>query len=407
MAVAEIFISHSARADPALAELLETVHDALSVAWRYVFLDRTRLKGGFAWRSEIEQALLRCHGAVVVVGQGTLTSRWVLTETALLKTRKNVSPTFPLVPLIVPPMTAERLRKSKSLEPVRLEDYQGVVMADLDAAAAAVAGVMRPLVRRFAPTAPQVLAELKIAGMLGTLDPDVLKAAGAHLGLEPQHWALDPQPARLLARRLLESRIEALLQAVDTLRFFNPAVAAQVFEVVAPFTWVNWQAAAEIAEVAAAPQPPRAVGVNSTQTLTCRMYVSCGAPTFRVGEMTGGFSEEMAEEFGRHVRVTLSELFGQPPGGLLGDSDLQSYLRQYKVVMIVPHPPPENAVLAEVKVTFPELTLFFAAGTEAAAELEARGLDYVRLLSPELVPDEETAALEHYLMGRTVHGLAG
>lgn len=407
MAVAEIFISHSAKANTDLAALLEAVHEALTDAGLEVFLDRKRLRGAFSWRAEIDQALLRCHGAVVVVAEGTLRSRWVGKETTLLTARKRVSPTFPLLPLIVPPMTPERLRRSRSLEPVRLEDYQGVVQGDMGAAAAAVVEVMKPLIRRFSITSPQVLEEVRIARMLRTLEREVLQAAGKHVGLEPQQWALDDEPARLLARRLLESRIEALHPAVETIRYIDPDVAAEVFEAVAPFTWVNWQAAAEIAEVAAAPQPPRAVGVNSTQTLTCRMYVRCGAPTVRIGEVTGGFSEEMADEFGRHVRITLNELFRQPPGALLEDGVLKLYLQQVKVVMIVPHPPPEDAVLAEVKRTFPELTLFFAAGTEAAAELEARGLGYVRLLAPELVPDEETAALAHYRMGQGIYGPAG
>jgi hypothetical protein len=43
-----------------------------------VWLDKARLEAGATWRQEVDEALLRCHGCVVVVSDRALTSDWAV-----------------------------------------------------------------------------------------------------------------------------------------------------------------------------------------------------------------------------------------------------------------------------------------------------------------------------------------
>ncbi len=397
--MAEIFISHSARRDDGVVDVLHGLRDGLRDAGLEVYLDEDRLDPGFEWKDEVDRALLRCDGAVVVVGASTRHSRWVTKEAGILAARKQVSPGFKLIPVVVPPMTPERLKRQKEFAPIGLDQFQAVVVSEPGPAIARVVEALEPLARRFSVGSPHVLQELFVAGLLKGLDVDLLKRAGETLALGEQDWALADQPERLLARRLLESPIDRLKGALEDIAYVRPGIAHDVFEAVAPFAWIDWAAASAIAEVVAAPDPPRAVGVNSRETLTCQMYVTCGAPKLKVRELTGGFSERMAEEVCNQVREALHELFKSPLGQPLDDATLQALVNRSKPVIVVPHPPPEDAVLEEVKRTFGAVTLFFAAGPDAATVLPQRGLTFVRLLEPELDPDAERDALTEYRLG--------
>jgi hypothetical protein len=402
--VAEVFISHSARKDEEILAVLHALRDALEDAGFDVWLDKARLEPGAVWRDEIDRALLRCDAAVVVVSDTALVSDWVLKETSILSARRRVGRAFPLIPVIVPPMTVDRLQRSGRLDPVRLEDYQSVQAADPASGAEKVVAVLLPFKSRFDDNSPRRLQELRIATLLGDIDEDLLAAAGEHLNLRREDWALVPNRGRLFAQRLLEADLNALREAVDVMRIVRPEVASELFETAAPFAWVEWEAASGINDVVAA-DPPRAVGINSEETLTCEMYVRCAAANLHWGAVTGGFSgERTPEELCRHVRVALTGAFKGPPGGLIPDEQLKEILRLYKTVVIIPHPPPDDAALEEVKATFEDLTLFFAAGPEAETLLRERGLDFVRVLKPELDPTIESDALTQYRVVALVLG---
>lgn len=389
-----VFISHSAKQDEAACAVLDALYEDLTGAGFDVFLDRERLQGGFDWRDEIMRSLVRCHAAAVVVSETAFESDWVPAEAQVLKARKYVNPRLPIIPILVG-VTPERLASSPLLDPTRLEDLQAIPGEDAPGAAARVTALLAPLLVRHAPDSPLVKAEQKVADMLRGRDAELLQAVGTALALKPEDWALEAQPRRLLAERLLATPIESLWDALSELRSVDPELAANVFEVVAPFAWVDMEAALAIDQVSRQ-DPPRGVGVSSSRTLTCKMYVRCGAPLHRVSELPSAFSEEMAAELLDEVRGKLAEEFKFSPLEPPSDATLRKLIRKQNVVIVFEHPPPDDGALVDVKREFPELTLFFAAGPRGAEALTECGLDFAVLLQPDLDPERERSALEEY-----------
>ncbi len=75
-----IFISHSARSDPAAHETLTKLEQPLNKSSFDVLLYEKRLLGGEQWRPRLHTWTGCCHGAIILLTIKALESPWVLKE---------------------------------------------------------------------------------------------------------------------------------------------------------------------------------------------------------------------------------------------------------------------------------------------------------------------------------------
>jgi hypothetical protein len=134
-----IFISHSSKDDPFVAELRQ----ALELRSLTVWVDSRRLRAGDQLTPEIEQAISEAFAVTVVVSQNSLNSEWVHDEVAYARRiqSKRGADEFPIIPLLLPGMTEAVLRSffPRKAVPVAIKIGEGpgaleAAMTDLLAA---------------------------------------------------------------------------------------------------------------------------------------------------------------------------------------------------------------------------------------------------------------------------------
>ena len=121
-----IFISHSARNDPAAHTTLTKLQQYLHKNGFDVLLDETRLQGGDDWRNHLHTWMGHCHGAILLLNKKALDSKWVLKEATILSWRRSLSGgSFPLLPVLVG-ISATDLAESVSFNPLALTEIQAL-----------------------------------------------------------------------------------------------------------------------------------------------------------------------------------------------------------------------------------------------------------------------------------------
>jgi hypothetical protein len=103
-----IFISHSTKDDPFVAQLRQV----LELRGLTVWVASRSLRGGDRVTPEIERAISQARAVLVVVSQHSLNSEWVHDEVeyALRVQKKRGVEGFPIIPLLLPGMTTGALR---------------------------------------------------------------------------------------------------------------------------------------------------------------------------------------------------------------------------------------------------------------------------------------------------------
>src|SRR3954447_18372721 len=125
-----IFISHTDGDDNAARVMRERLAGELSRHGFEVLLDEQRLELGDGWRRELYVMMLSCHAGLILVSERALAGTpWMQFEASVLVMLRTGSalaanrPAFPVIPVLVPPVRAERFAGSW-LDPLALDEIQ-------------------------------------------------------------------------------------------------------------------------------------------------------------------------------------------------------------------------------------------------------------------------------------------
>jgi hypothetical protein len=275
-----IFFSHSAKSEEAKI-VLEFLWNGLTEAHFEVLLDRKLLEVGALWRDELDTWMSLCNAAVVLLSENALGSEWVKKEAAILKWRHTLDSSFDVLPVLIPPVTAETIRSHSAFEPFGLQDLQfatavpGGEQALLDQ----VLERLDPLKSK--PQAgPMDFWVDRIAFVLAKLEaiqPKVIDAAAAEAKRDLGGWNPVNPKAERLAREMLHWRPDEIRAALNYLRCFitDEKDLASMVEIIAAL-WVDPQAAASIPDATRRPEQQRGVAINASHQDVAGMYARRG-----------------------------------------------------------------------------------------------------------------------------------
>ncbi len=330
----KLFVSHSSHTDQsrklrdAVAEHLDA-QPGIEVLWDRNILPGTR------WRTELDQWLAECTGGVVLFSQDAVASCWVLKEAQILTWRNSVLARFPLVPVLLEPVTADQTGL-EDWQPVQINEVQFLPGGDPetmdDAARQQLAEEIAKKIKKLNAGAGDEELEDPLREWLDNLADDLteaganrLKAAAAALGITAAEGPPDDDPAlwaRLVARRLLHFGSDPVVAGVaketfddaaqvlkKAVRTFPPGARERVANQFFP-VWVHPDAARNIGPRL---HPGRPVVINGTYWETGRHYAdraTCGQASERrcvisVPEIHDGNPQAIVEEYHAELKMKL------------------------------------------------------------------------------------------------------
>jgi hypothetical protein len=271
MSPPRIFISHSAKDAP---ELLWQLHDAFEAAGYRVLMDKARLGPGADWRNEIYTWIHRAHGAVILLSEAACRSEWVHFEISALAPRRWLEPDFPLVPVLVPPIT-EALFREKRFEPFDLARLQAAI-ADCSDVVRRVVDTFAPLLRATRETRIDRLATI----VSNELPRDEYLLSRAARVLDP---SVEEVERAGLARSLFHAEAEKIRDAVaEVAGGMSRSQVKKVIDITVPF-WIDPQSIVELIREAAQPAGPHHILLlTSGATHIGKMYAHRAALQYPV-----------------------------------------------------------------------------------------------------------------------------
>lgn len=389
-----VFISHSAK-DPLARELLSRIYGALNAEYE-VLLDRKRLQPKNDWRKELHTWLGLCQGAVLLLSEHAVESDWVLKESTILGYRREMDDKFILVPVLVPPVTAETLKDS-DFEPVALDAIQ-MASGKADEVVAQVLAALKPLKARSENKSPLRKVEQAVARVLSELEKDgrdaMIKAAKDKLE-KHLSWRPDENYAQQLARELmsvdLDVAIEVLFSIAGDVGGSGKKLAA-VVDALAAF-WVEPDAVAELPRMHKRPRGQRAVRVNGVKCpFTGKCYIQRASLDFEwihatADDLKKGYEEVPLE---KKVEYLVDKIQEQIVPWLGFDEDakptpqeIEARLCDFEadepIFVFVPKDFDEN-LLAELRAQLEWFTFFMLRDSRA---FTTPGLDDWQIVQPE------------------------
>jgi hypothetical protein len=393
-----VFISHSSGGDPALVNALRAELEGLGYV---VLLDQQDITTGSRWRERIHAFLADCHASVILFSRRALEeSSWVFKEATVLAWRAALDPSFQLVPILLPGVTAADFQASR-FGPLALSEIQHQAAAD----AAAIAAIVHGVVGTPAPfSTPLDVLRVKIADQLAAVGDGILElACERHLGVA--RWTPGQDRRRTfadrLSRKILASEGNVLREALVVLDALgaDAEVRERVVQVLAPL-WVEPDAAGLIPRVAArrvAGDSDLALHGNHLAEFTAEMYVGRAYPLSRLAKLVmvedgdaGDFAGHVAERVRAFVR---SRLPGSPRRD---DAFVDGLIRRSPdpFLVLLPRVPPDAGALQSLRGLWPNAT-FIIPADEPLPEDEPL-YPGVRYLRPELSLEREQEAYDAY-----------
>ncbi len=208
-------MSHSSADDPYTADLRDALYRALEDVGLEPLLDKERLEPGMRWRTKLFNWMATCEGAVLLLDEAGLTSKWVRAEATILAWRAALNPELRLIPILIGQPRSALL--AAGLNPVEIDELQLVRPTDESAEdiAIQVAEAMRDLQPRRRP-GPMSKWASDVAGRLR--DDDFLKDVAIDLDIDDQDWDLPGADLRYsVAYRLLHSDPDEIERAATCL----------------------------------------------------------------------------------------------------------------------------------------------------------------------------------------------
>jgi hypothetical protein len=400
-----IFISHSAQ-EAASNAVLQALFDGLTAEGFDVFLDRERVLLGSRWRDDIQFWLDGCHGALLLLSQSAIEdSVWVRYEASVLGQRRVSSPSFPLLPVYLPPMSPAVVTTGP-FEPMQLHEVQGPTSDDPNDILRKALDFFTPLKSMCEPTPLHLLEEV-IARELRpfAVNPRHLEQARKQLGLPPEMWNPRIDPSLRLAQALFKvdavklGKVARLFQA-----FLEQPTIERILKIVTPFLWVDPGAARCLAEVVERKPYGRSACINASSiTFTgdmysmraCRSYPPGWAPV-AVDGVTSGLLEELIVSICRNTAPRL----GLQPDATQEEinQELAALQETYQQdgIFVVSLPPPliREEMLHALQAEFPHISFLVFSGAKLPEDSWAQGS--IERLLPMLQPGEESQAEKAY-----------
>ncbi|MBK8211940.1 MAG: toll/interleukin-1 receptor domain-containing protein [Rhodospirillales bacterium] len=176
-----IFVSHSAH-DSATAEFLDALHKQLDEGGFEPLVDRYELRKqlGTKWRDALHTWMELCDAAVILINERAVTGpSWVPHEATVFYMRQRHDRSFPIIPVLLPPVTLEQAVKrfhAQDLDEIQAE----IVVTEMQEAGKkqAIADIinrLRPLCNRELPDSKAAKVEDYVAEFLSRVTPHNLR----------------------------------------------------------------------------------------------------------------------------------------------------------------------------------------------------------------------------------------
>lgn len=268
-----VFISHSAKDDPAAFAFVQKLAARLDQAGYEVLVDLD-LKVGDGWEHRIGWWVDRCHASIVVFTKKALKSDYVKFEVGNLLHRWHsaggAAGTFHLLPLLIEPLTEADLKGFYSrinLWALQRFGYKKDLNETIDAVLDRLKTVSRK-VGAFDST-----LETNLTSILENLKDDQLTATAVKVGFNTKNWpAASVTP--FFVRALISSSMSTAWEVVKELRVpLGAPRTRDLFDLLMP-CWVGAECARELERVTKAAAGPRCALVDAEAvSFTPEMYL--------------------------------------------------------------------------------------------------------------------------------------
>lgn len=389
-----IFISHSAK-EPEAKELLGLLAEALRTAGFDPFVAGENIKRGHDFVKRLRQELKMCVGAVMLLSPKALKSPWVQNEAMVLTMRhEDEQDEFPILPLLICGATRDRL-KTSSLGSFGLPNLH----APTAEPAVAVPEIVDMFKQLMGPPRPLLELELIISNLMKHVDDGLLRIMAEELEVDLADW--QPRGRQLaVAQQLLCSdllhfsrAIQKVIDIIDKpIRFIN---------IVFPFTWINGEAAAPLAEAAVRAAPRPSLAINSDEKNTVTWYVRracCSTEEWPVVDPGVPEGEAYDEVLAKYIRDAILAKIADPfKVKQISDAkfaeELEKSEKRDGPFFVLLRRYVDAKSVSKLQQCFPQVIFVVLAGPDDIAQSAAGG---VRMLTPLLDQSVESESLDEY-----------
>jgi TIR domain len=400
LATPEVFISHTDSQDADARAFRTKLAKGLKTKGYEPVLDEQRLELGDAWRRQLMIWMLGCHAGLILVSKKTLKGTpWMHFEAAVLVMRRTNSqianaggqPTFPVIPVLLPPVGPADF-SSSWLEPHALDEIQGG-RADDELVEKIVRRLDKAGLKERLADSPLRRLQSVITPWLRKVGLDVLQETGNDLGAITTTWAIDDAPDRL-AIELLKADLDGVQKAMQRLAPQLPERADKLVDILAA-GWVDPEAAAKLPPIAISDRRVAAINAQypdfSGPTYLRRAWVQHPLPPIVYVTEPGEGDAEGA------MREVLSAVRNSNPGmNLPTEQDANAFMAvaaggaAFHVALTWI---PEATVLETLVARLPSATFLCLSVDGEAESKDARPVSY---LLPEIDRSIETKAYHRY-----------
>ena len=345
MAKTRIFISHSckdaeiadgvpfeAEQDPRLRRLkyVRILRDELVRLMsdtHEVLLDRALLDPGDSWPIKLLRWLGDCDGAVLLLSEDAIKSKWVLQEATVLTWRRRLREDFKLIPALLGGLQFDALEAEgfgplqvNEIQAAKIEGETEMTRAEALALAAMIAKGFSQLAAANEQNDMQLWLEHVAAILSGIEDEKILGRACKPLHISADDWAHYPDRALTVAHYMLRADLRQNREALEAIKGGIIAHSREAFVSLANMLmplWVDPSAAAALAE------PPQkehwqTYAINTDNSALAADYAQrawCSPAWWgsRFIEFNEHIGEGQAAEAAAALRESLALLFDQDP----------------------------------------------------------------------------------------------
>ena len=388
-----VFISHKAQ-DPDSDALLKKIVDELDAEFT-LQVDVTGLRAGREWQDNIERWLLQCDASILLLTPGTAGSHWVQFETSFLcLRRRRVDRNLVILPV---PLGGTKLHQlPQEFEKSKVAELQAVIGADHDAIVAALRKELQPVKDNLDCGRESSELERDLIHIFDKMRPDVILDAAEKLGFDRSELDGIADKSAWLARKLFGIDIDCLDAVIGALPEELRATAGKaIVALVAPFCWIDAQAAARIPEVAGKPESERGAGLNTENPKTAHMYIRRACRSSRLWPnrdtpptWSGKAAADLIENVRHLVKTALGYLESEPVSPEQLRDDLLDETKKGPVLVVLPAAVAkcDGALLAQLMNAedLKLVTFLVLLGQVKGSEFDRQRFKGVEFIEPEL-----------------------
>lgn len=218
----------------------------------------------------------------------------------------------------------------------RIADIQPIKGSSDEAIANSIVNQLKAVKEKYGvrPTLYELERDLiqEFDGISANIQTDVLLDAAESIGIERTGVDGVREKSRWLARKLFKINLEQLEAVIGVLpEGIREKSGSVIVNKVAPFCWIDEQAAARVLEVANEPPPKRGAGLNSDNVLTARMYLRRACRRSKLWpfqELPATWSTRARKDIVDSVRILVQAMVGYLPDDNVNARDLEAALQE-------------------------------------------------------------------------------